>query len=382
VWSRRLPPSCSLSPSALYGKDGDDTTVDVLSAACPTGGLVLAVSPADGRIRWSLHARAAIADAISVQHGITALWDGRTLQVRTADGRTLLRAEGDSLCGDLCQIVVAAGRVLLGYSPGRSTQLLRAVEVSSGRTAWSRQVATYQAMTEAGGRVYALSNALADGLLPAALDVIDPLSGQLTVVPLPLAFRSGAGDRPWLAAAGGLLLVGYPLEFAGPAGGYRVIALRSAPAGAGPVLLGGVSPADWPDACRLISGEELTTVIPAAGYKITPDRVVIAGLRLSAGCEYQSVAANGDAAEVDVSIGWVAVTARQAALLLADVRATYQEAEPLPRLGDEAYALGTPVGPVAVRVGRVIIVVSADQSPGATTELARFAVLRLRQRGS
>ena len=88
--------------------------------------------------------------------------------------------------------------------------------------------------------------------------------------------------------------------------------------------------------------------------------------------------ASEDAADVDVFVGWVAATAPQAAVLVADVLATYQQAERLPGLGDEAYQLGTPTGPVVVRVGRAIVMVRAEQTPGAATGLARAAVPRLR----
>ena len=259
--------------------------------------------------------------------------------------------------------------------------MLEAIDARSGGTVWRRPAATYQAMTAAGGRVYALRSTLADGLLPAALDVIDPASGQLTTVSLPLAFRPGAGDLPWLAAGGGLLYAGYPRQFAGPAGGYRLIALRSAPSGRGPALLGGVPASQWPDACTLLSSQDLAAAMPAAAYTRTPSEVDIGGLLLRAGCDYQPVQASDDAVDVDLTVGWVAPSARQTTLLVADVLATYQEAERLPELGDEAYQLGTPVGPVVVRVGRVVVMVRADQSPGAATGLARAAVLRLRRDG-
>jgi len=203
-------------------------------------------------------------------------------------------------------------------------------------------------------------------------------------VALPLAFRSGAGSRPWLAAAGGLLFASYPLEFDGPAGGFRVVALRSAPPGPGPAALGGVKQRDWPDTCRLVNGQDLASAFLGVGYRRVPTEVSLTGLQLRTGCEYRPVrvgADGDDGADAEIVTGWVAVTSEQAARLLADLRATYQRTERLPRVGDEAYGLGAPVGPVAVRVGRVIIMVSADQSLGAATALARAAALRLGQNG-
>ncbi len=380
LWSLPLPLSCSLSASEPFGSSGDDSAVDVFSFACGTAQRLLAVNPVDGHIRWRLSAGSGAAEVV-VFGGISALWDGETLQVLSANGRRLLRDSGDGLCGDVCRIAVADGRVLLDYSPDGTSEVLQAMDVRSGATAWRLPAGAYQAMTAAGGIVYALRSTLADGLIPAALDVIDPASGQLTTVPLPLAFRPGAGNEPWLAAGGGLLYTGYPLEFSGPAGGYRLIALRSAPSGPGPAALGGVPPSGWPDTCRLLTSQDLAMAMPAAAYTRTPSEVDFGGLRVRAGCGYRAIQAGDDAADVDLSVGWVAATARQAALLLADALATYQQAERLPGPGDEAYELGTPVGPVMVRAGRVIVIVRADQIPGAATELATAAVLRLRRDG-
>jgi outer membrane protein assembly factor BamB len=381
LWSMPLPRNCSFSASEPFGSGGDGAAVDVLSFACVTGQRLVAVDPAAGQVRWRLRSAGSGAVAVLVRSGISVLWDGEMLQVLGANGRRLLRESGDGLCGDVCRIAVAGGRVLLDYSPDSTSEVLRAIDMRDGAAAWRRPAGAYQAMTAAGGRVYALRSTLADGLLPAAVDVIDPASGQLTTVSLPLAFRSGVGNQPWLAAGGGLLYTGYPLEFSGPAGGYRVIALRSAPAGIGPAAFGGLPPGEWPDACRLLSSQDLAAAMPAAAYTRTPSEVDLGGLRLRAGCAYQPTQASDDAADVDVSIGWVAPTAQQAGLLLADVLATYQQAERLPGLGDEAYELGTPAGPVVVRAGRVIVMVRAEQSPGAATELATATVLWLRRDG-
>ena len=379
VWSRRLPGTCSLPEPEPYGSAGDGSAAAVFTAECPNGQRVFALDPVNGRVRWSLRTVGAASAAITVQHGVTAVWDGGTLQVLDADGRTLLRRQGDGLCGDTCGIAVTGGRVLLSYAPNGAGQVLQAIDIRSARTWWQRASGAYEAMTDAGGRVYALSASVADGLLPAALDVIDPASGRQTTVPLPLAFRSGVGSRPWLAAGGGLLFAGYPLEFEGAAGGSRVIALRSAPTGPGQMVLGGVPQKDWPDACRLVSGQDLASAAPAARYTPVPNQVDVAGLRLLAACGYRGSEASEYAAEIGV--GWVTVTAQQAAALLADVRATYQQTQALPALGDEAYHLGATAGQVVVRVGRVILIVRANENPGMATALARAAARELRRDG-
>jgi outer membrane protein assembly factor BamB len=382
LWTRALPRGCTLAGPAPFGSGGDDA-VALLPGSCAGQQRVIAYDPADGRIRWSVPAASTAGATVIVRQGISAIWDGSVLRVLDALGRPLLLQPGGNTCDQVCFIAVAAGHVLVNYSPDGMTQLLRAVDTGTGAPAWSRPAAAYQAVTDAGGRVYALRSVLADGLLPAALDVVNPADGQMMTTALPLSFEPGATDQPWLAAAGGLLFAGYPLAFAGPAGGARVVALRSAPPGAGPAELGGVPPAAWPDACSLLDDASITSVVSALPYDRQPEPAPVAGLHSAAACRYVPQEADPDAGTdaIVISVGWVAASPAQAAGLLADVRFTYQAVQRLPYIGDEAYDLGGPGGPVAVRVGRVIVLVQASQDLGATTQLARAAALKLRQGG-
>ncbi len=382
LWTRGLPPGCTLASPAPFGSGGDDA-VALLPGSCEHEQRVIAFDPSDGRIRWSVRAASTAGATVIVRRGISAIWDGSVLRVLDARGQPLLVQSGGDTCDQVCFLAVAAGHVLVNYSPDGMSQLLRAIDAGTGAAVWSRPAAAYQAVTDAGGRVYALRSVLADGLLPAALDVVNPSDGQMTTAALPLSFEPGATDQPWLAAAGGLLFAGYPLAFAGPAGGARVVALRSAPSGLGPAELGGVPPGDWPDACRLLSDASITSVVPSLPYDRQPEPVPVAGLRSAAACRYVSQDSDPDAGAdaIVISVGWVAATAAQAAGLLADVRYTYQAVQRLPFIGDEAYDLGGPGGPVAVRVGKVIVLVQVSQDLGAATQLARAAALKLRQGG-
>ena len=380
AWSRRLPDGCSLSAPAPYSSGGDQTLA-VFTADCRGGQQVLAMTPADGALRWSMRPAGGGNAAVLVQHGISAVWDGASLQVVRGDGRRLLTETGDDLCGAVCWIAVSSGRALVSYSPDGTAQVLEAVDARTGAVDWQESSAGYQSMTEAGGLVYALRGPAVGGLLPAAIDVIDPGSGQATTVSLPLAFRAGTGDQPWLAAGGGLLLTGYPLAFEGQAGGSRLVALRSAPAGPGPASLGGVAPAQWPDACRLVTQQDLAAAVPAVTSSWKPAPQWRPGLRKPVGCQYQPNQASADSDSILISISWVAQTGQQAASLLGDDLASYPDADALPQVGDQAYDLGVPDGPVMVRVGRAIAMVRADQDPGAATQLARAAATRLRLDG-
>ena len=380
AWSRPLPDLCSLSAAAPYSAGGDQSLA-VFTAACRAGERVVAVDPADGRVRWSLRPAGGGNAAIMVQHGVTAVWDGAMLRVIRGDGRRLLAKTGGDLCGDVCWIAVSSGRVLAAYSPDGTAQVLQAVDVRTGATDWQEPSGGYQSMTDAGGTVYALRGPLPDGLLPAALDVINPVSGQTTTVSLPLAFRPGTGDQPWLAAAGGLLLTAYPLEFEGEAGGSRLVALRSAATGPGTAALGGVAPSRWPNACDLVTEQDLAAAVPAVTFGWQPAGERFPGLRNPVACQYQPSSGSGSSDGILISVGWVAQTGQQAASLLGDVLASYPDADPLPGVGDEAYDLGAPDGPVIARVGPAIAMVHADQDPGAATQLARAAANRLRLDG-
>lgn len=380
AWSQRLPRGCLLSAPAPYSSGGDQSLA-VFTADCPPGQRVLALNPADGMLRWSLRPAGGGNAAVIVQHGISSVWDGASLQVVRGDGRRLLKHTGDALCGDVCWIAVTSGRALVSYSPDGTAQDLEAVDIRTGAVGWQQATAGYQSMTDAGGLVYGLREPAAGGLLPATMDVIDPGSGQATTVALPLAFRAGTGDQPWLAAAGGLLLTGYPMAFAGEAGGSRLVALRSAPTGPGPASLGGVAPSAWPDACRLVTQQDLVAAVPAVTFAWQPVPQRLTGLRNPVACQYQPSKAGADSSSIQISVSWVARTGQQAASLLADELASYPEADPLPQVGDEAYDLGAPDGPVMVRVGRAIAMVRADQDPGAATQLARDAATRLRLDG-
>ena len=380
AWSRRLPDGCSLSAPAPYSSGGDQTLA-VFTANCRGGPQVLAMTPSDGVLSWTMRSAGGGTAAVMAQHGISAVWDGASLQVVRGDGGRLLKETGNDLCGDVCWMAVSSGRALVSYSPGGTTQVLAAVDARTGAVDWQENSAGYQNMTDAGGLVYALRGPAAGGLLPAAIDVIDPGTGQTTTVSLPLAFRAGTGDQPWLAAAGGLLLTGYPLAFEGQAGGSRLVALRSAPAGPGPASLGGVAPSQWPDACRLVTQQDLAAAVPAVTFAWQPSPEWLPVLRKPVACQYQPSQASADSGSILISISWVAQTGQQAASLLADDLASYPDAEPLPQVGDQAYDLGAPDGPVMVRVGRVIAMVRADQDPGAPTQLARAVAARLRLDG-
>ncbi len=239
----------------------------------------------------------------------------------------------------------------------------------------------YAALSVAGGVLYGLRSRLADPLLPAGIDVIDPETGAGTTVPAPLVTRPGLdGVRPWLAAGGGLLYVAVPAARPRPYGGARLVALRGGVRGAGPPELAGVPPGDWPDACSLLGKHDLPP-----GYAGQESPASVEGLRLPAACTYRprherSRPSNGpehEASALSVTVQWVAADPGTASSLFWAARDTQNGVRDPVHAGDAAYGLGAPSGTVVMRVGRTIVTVTAGL-PGTATRLAALIATRLR----
>jgi hypothetical protein len=255
------------------------------------------------------------------------------------------------------------------------------VDIATGALSWHRDIPGYTALAVAGGAVYGLRSHLADPLLPAGIDVIDPLTGEGTTVPAPMVVRPGLdGVRPWVGAGGGLLYVAVPAARPRPFGAARLMALRGGIRGIGPPALAGVRAADWPDACSLLTKRDLPR-----GYSGAPAPASVEGLRLPVGCTYRPrhrgrPAPDGPQREtgtLSVTVQWVAADSGTAATLFAAARDTQSSVHDPVKVGDAAYALGVPSGTVMMRVGRTIVTVTAGM-PGAATRMAAAVAVRLR----
>ncbi|WP_242903221.1 outer membrane protein assembly factor BamB family protein [Actinomadura terrae] len=302
---------------------------------------------------------------------------------------------------------------------GDSAARMEAVDVSSGRSVWRRDAPAYAALAQAGDRIYALRPRLSEALLPAGIDIVSPGTGAGTTAPAPLAVDPDLpGVRPWMAAAGGLLYVAYAESPPRPKGRARLAALRGGATGAGPAELGGVPEADWPDACELLSGPDLATE-HLDSYVRRPTRARVGSVKIPnpVSCTYEppepghpkkkdsgkkdkkvkkpkkstepspsgtrssGKASAGPSGTPDpakepiirgltVSIRWVAPDEGTAGRLLDALCSTQAQVRQRRDLGDEAYQLGQTTGPIALRVGRVIVVVDTDRPPGAAARVA------------
>ncbi|HEY7485445.1 MAG TPA: PQQ-binding-like beta-propeller repeat protein [Streptosporangiaceae bacterium] len=385
LWTKTLPAGCALPEAAGYASDGGDTLAAV-ALDCNDRSRVLAVDPRTGRVRLDASYGVDDPPEVVVRGDVVAVFDGTALRVYR-DGKQLVTRAGEDACAPMCPVATDHGRVLVVYqSATEKRHLMEAVDQSSGRTLWRRDVPDYAAMTVSGGRLYALRPSLAQNLLPAGIDIVDLASGpkppSVTTVPTPLVLAQRRDVvRPWLGTGGGLLYLSVPEAAPRPFGAARLVALRGGETGPGPAELGGVAAADWPDACDLLHKRDLAASgQDALDYRPRPEYTTVGDVRLehAVSCTYEPPGEEQSAAAPRVTVEWVADTPGAASGLLAALRATQNRARDVPGIGDEAYDLGLPSGTIAVRVGRYIVAVNAFQAPGMATRLARSAAAHLR----
>ncbi|MCW2938371.1 MAG: outer membrane protein assembly factor BamB [Actinomycetia bacterium] len=380
IWTSVLPRGCALADGGTrVSQDSETLAAFSLDCAARSGEInrVLAVDPRTGQVPWSQEFGSPDPLDVAVHGDVVLVSDGSVLRAYDRQGREFVTRPGEDLCGPgMCPALVADGRLVIAYSTGR----LEAFDVSAGRSLWARDTPAYEALMATGTRLYGLRANLAANLLPSAVDVIGQ-DGAASTVPAPLVVP--AGSRPWLGAGGGMLYVAVPEATPRPYGGQRLIALVAAARGAGPQELRGVPAVDWPDACALLHRADLP-----GPFRTRPEYAVIGGLRLphAVSCTYEptgrvlSSRVQQSASAPTVTVEWVARDPRAASRLMAAWRATETEARPA-ELGDEAYELDPSASTVAVRAGRYIIAVSAYQTPGMATRLARAATLTIRRAG-
>ncbi|HEU5032197.1 MAG TPA: PQQ-binding-like beta-propeller repeat protein [Spirillospora sp.] len=455
LWRTPLPKGCRLFEGAAQPSDALDppgsrdpadgenarkapgAAIAALAVGCPEqDGRLLAVDPGHGRVLWS-RTLAGESPEVRVLDGAVLVADGAALRAFTAAGDQIAGWDGDGVCGDrMCPAVLAGGRLIVvrhQEGKGAGTDRMEAVDVPSGAVAWSRDVPGYAALAEAGGTVYALRPRLADQLLPAGVDVVDPADGSASTTPAPFAIDPDlTGARPWLAAAGGLLYAAVAEAAPRPSGAARLVALRGGPDGTGPAELGGVPVDDWPDACALLKKSDLAAV-HADDHDVRAARTSVGGVTLPhpVSCTYETTwnetagkrpgdggpsggpepsgtpsakaSATGEAGTsptpdasggaeppddavpettvrgLSVSVRWVAETPDAAEKMLDALQAIQSQARERPDIpAGRAYELGPTAGMIALRVDRAVVVVDVDRPPGAAARLARSVVDRLR----
>ncbi|MEV0406274.1 PQQ-binding-like beta-propeller repeat protein [Actinoallomurus sp. NPDC050550] len=384
LWTKRLPHGCLLPEAVPYASDSSES-IAAFSIDCGARDRVLVVDPRKGVTRFTVLTRNTARSAIAVGGDVTVVFDGSSLQAFDGRGHPFLRRAGQDVCHNMCPVAVTAGHLLVAYETGQRsedatpTRRLESVDIATGASSWYRDMPGYTALSVAGGLVYGLRSRLADPLLPAGVDVIDPVSGNGTTVPIPVVLRAGLdGVRPWLAAGGGLLYVAAPAARPRPFGAARLVALRGGMRGEGPPELAGVPPHRWPDACSLLPKRDLPH-----GYAGEPTPATVDGLRLPAGCTFRPHHGHGrdsdgpqrETGVLSVTVQWVAADTRTAEALFGAARDTQNGTQV--RAGDQAYATGTSSGTVVMRVGSTVVTVSSGL-PDTATRLAAVVAARLR----
>jgi hypothetical protein len=382
VWSKRLAHGCLLPEAVPYGSAASET-VAAFALDCGARDRTLTLDPRSGRTLFTTNAAH---PGVAVSGDVTVVFDGAGLYAYDRWGHQFLVRKGDGVCREMCPTAVTGGHLLVAYDlarapeDGTATRRLESVDIGSGASAWRRDISGYTALSVAGGLLYGLRSRIADPLLPAGIDVIDPLTGSGTTVPAPLVTRPGLdGVRPWLAAGGGLLYVATPTARPRPFGAARLLALRGGIRGAGPPELAGVPARDWPDACSLLARHDLPR-----GYSAEPAKASVEGVRLTPGCTYRphpkrrrSDGPEREATALSVTVQWVAADPSTASTLFWAARDTQSGVRDPVRAGDAAYELGASSGTVVMRVGRTIVTVTAGV-PNTATRLATLIAAHLR----
>lgn len=306
VWRLPLPRGCRLFEGGAHPSDGRENLA-ALALDCARSdrrSRLIAVDPAEGVVRWNRELGSKESPEVSMlDDTVTLASDGTALRAFDEDGEQFGLWKGDGVCGDvMCPGVLADGRLLIVYHPAgsrRGTTRLEAIRVPSGKFEWARDAPEYAALAEAGGQVFALRPRLAERLLPAGVDIVQPGDGRTTTAPAPFSMNADlAGARPWLAAAGGLLYAAVPQAAPRPDGAARLVALRGGLAGTGPAELGGVPEADWPDACSILQEADLAAA-RMAEYAAEPAHATAGEVRLPrpVSCMYEPKGEDGDSGD-------------------------------------------------------------------------------------
>jgi outer membrane protein assembly factor BamB len=340
-----------------------DGSLFVLKETCAGRPRAFALDPATGKVRWVRDV--AESSTIIVRDRFSLINDAGGIAVVAADGRELAGAPGSVCTG--CRFEVTGDHGVV-TSVSQDRQLLL-IDLRGGRVTPRPAGGHYYALTTAAGQMYALRQRVSQGkpgspeLLPAGLDVIDPVAGTVVSRPLPFALGTsdvGLAGVNWIAMAGGRLYTSRTV-----AGAIRIVGYAITTAGT-PAELGGVKQPDWPDAC---------TVAP--GYKPTHFSEFLATAKIGQislqhmACTYRM----NDDVTAELSIRWVAPTPEDARRLLV----TDGQQPPRDRVdgADEAYLLSS-ASELWFRAGRYIV--SIDRGGPAANALASAAAKLLRTR--
>lgn len=356
-WTRRLPLT---SGCRLRGDPETDGSVLVVWEVCDErvpAAHIHAFDPADGKPLW----RKEIGTGrpyVGVRRAATLIVVDRRSALIGRDGSGLADLSEVGHCGSAqCSLLAAGDYLLVGAKD-------RFWKISGGRTHQLGSTKRWVGSAAADDRLFGLRPDLADdgdrSLPPSALEVVDPVAGEVVRMPMPARLRrkdpmSDGGWLPevpsWVGAGEGRLVV---------ARGHDLVAYTSTPAH-GPVELAGVPVTSWPDACRLLG---------AIRAKATRTERLDMSLRFGlVGLERRQCIVShregADLREASVLVEWVAPSSVEASALV--------DGRPLAG-ADEVQERSSGGTNFWVRVGKYVLRVTTDEpryAPQVIAEVAR-----------
>lgn len=344
--------------------------------------VVVALDAQTGQLRWRRPLPSMSGATVLMRAGATLIDIAQNPPLIVGpDGEDLFEGAPGTSC--TCDLIAAdAGGsedLVLRFRDAESREIVVVIDPETGTATpvedWPQNYG--EALITGNGRIMTTDTASAAWLLPTTLASFDVASGEVSQVPWLRPQLAPLSSVAWNAVADGNLLTvrrSYEDDGTTPSGA-ELASYEPAETGE-PLVLGGVAPEKWPDACALL------TSVPIEADEDFPDEPIpelyTPGLPAPVGdlmiqnpnCS-RWVAPGHDAY---VEIKWVAATEEQAAALMQPTGPGGQ-ADPRFAAPGVDEVRRWPNGQVLMRVGPVIVLASSD-APGAEAKAVLTAIGR------
>jgi outer membrane protein assembly factor BamB len=392
------------------GSDIGTASAAVFLLECTNGIRLVTIDPADAQVSWQ-HVLVANPSAYfafnppELSLSATNLGDiiaqtGHTASIFTPSGRLIVTRAPPSSCWTYGCDVVAAGQIGILNFDTETGPVEQAFNLSTGQVVWQQPgeliigPGTNYLMSASsqdyGGILFARAGpSIVDefsSLLPAFVLAMQVSTGRSTVLPLPLVGNSTSANTVFVGSTAHLLIVAEEA-----AENAYVMALRPENAAIrGPAVLGGVTAAEWPNACTLLTPADLRFI--AAGYASAPRPVTLSGANWPKPVTCAYVGPNAGDPAVTLTIAWFASSNEQANELLRSKLSVYpvgtcgrpcvtspppSQRIPGGYLVDDG-TIEAGVDQALIVAGRAIVTVTVPGHPDDARKLAPLIAARLR----